>query len=165
MLSAGSTSFSYQAMVDLTAPIGTSLNNGIDLVWGSIAGANGDPDNGRNGEDGIGLLNDYTDSDSASVTTNADAAIDATKTVADLNAGVLFPGDILEYTVTLENLNGTLSGVVFSDLIPSNATYLPGSIVFGGVAQTDALDGDNADFDVSSANSVTVDIGEWWEAR
>ena len=80
-------------------------------------------------------------------------AITATKTVEDLNGGVVDPGDTLKYTVQVSNAAGLFDGatnVVLDDLIPANTTYVPGSLViFDGanpVSKTDALDEDTAEF-------------------
>ena len=52
-----------------------------------------------------------------------------TKTVADLNGGSTLPGDILEYTLTMTNTgNDIATGVVLTDAIPANTTYVPGSL-------------------------------------
>lgn len=127
-LAAGSTTFTYQARVDDDAVVGANLTNALDLEWAGLPGATGAADDGRNGDDGVGGLNNYVDSSAATVIPNTDAEIDATKTVVDLNGATVLPGDILEYTVTLTNTNGALSGVVFSDLIPVSTTYVPGTL-------------------------------------
>lgn len=127
----GTTSFSYQATVDPTAVVDLPISNNLRMTWASIPGATGAPDSGRNGSDGVGGLNDYADSDSATVTPTTSAFIDATKTVADLNGGDVLPGDTLEYTVVLNNTNGAVSGVVFTDTVPAQTTYVAGSLALG----------------------------------
>ena len=123
--------FSYTVRVDEDTPAGAALENHADMTWASLPGANGDPQNGRNGMDCPGL-NDYCDSSRASVTTTIDASIDAMKTVdltndADNDLQVT-PGDTLTYTVTLRNTDGNLGGVIFSDTLPPTTRYVGGSL-------------------------------------
>lgn len=78
--------------------------------------------------------------------------------VADPMGGVLLmPGSIMTYqiTVTLNGV-GTATGLAVSDPIPANVTYVPGSISVGGVAMTDAVDADSAQF---ATNTVSVALG------
>ncbi|MCP5507697.1 MAG: DUF4347 domain-containing protein [Chlamydiales bacterium] len=88
------------------------------------------------------------------------AALDITKTVSNITAPGedLYAGDTLEYEITITN-NGADFGddVVLSDLIPTNSTYVGGSLEItqnpGGStgAQTDGIGDDFADFDGSQA--------------
>lgn len=53
-----------------------------------------------------------------------------TKSVDDLNGGAVQPGDTLRYTVTATNSGGDdATNVVITDPIPSNTTFVPGSLV------------------------------------
>jgi uncharacterized repeat protein (TIGR01451 family) len=79
--------------------------------------------------------------------------ISVTKTVEDLNGGVVDPGDTLRYTVQVSNAAGLFDGatnVVLDDLIPGNTTYVPGSLEITAGAnagpKTDPLDADQAEF-------------------
>jgi len=58
--------------------------------------------------------------------------------------------------------SGTAEGLVVTDAIPANTTYLPGSLTLDTLPQTDADDVpvDNSDFNVTNANAVTVNIGD-----
>jgi uncharacterized repeat protein (TIGR01451 family) len=53
-----------------------------------------------------------------------------TKTAVDLNGGTTVPGDQVEYTMAITNsgLDPAIN-TVFSDIIPANTTYVPGSAV------------------------------------
>jgi uncharacterized repeat protein (TIGR01451 family)/fimbrial isopeptide formation D2 family protein len=124
------TSFSYQARINTNATANTSIPNTVSIKWASQSGADGTTTSGRNGGGGI---NDYTTSDSASVTPTASAVIDAGKTVAIVTdtapTGVANSGDVLEYTVTLKNSgSSTVNNVVFTDPIPANTTYVSTSV-------------------------------------
>jgi len=128
---AGATTITYQARVDNGAVVGALLVNNVAGVWGSIPGATGASDQGRNGSTAPASLNDYRASGTATLTPNANALIDAQKTVtiaidAD-SSGNLTPGDTLEYTVTLKNTGSAVSNTVFTDPIPANTTFVSGS--------------------------------------
>jgi uncharacterized repeat protein (TIGR01451 family) len=104
--------------------------------------------------------NDNTQTDAAVDTTTVDApALTINKAVDLANAD---PGDTLTYTVTITNNGaGDALNVVLRDPIPANTTYVAASITQDAAARTDVLDmpGDNADYDDSNANEVTVFIG------
>jgi uncharacterized repeat protein (TIGR01451 family)/fimbrial isopeptide formation D2 family protein len=61
-------------------------------------------------------------------TTVVTAFIEALKTVSDLDGGLVQPGDTLEYTITLMNSHGPVSGVTFTDNIPGSTSYVSGSL-------------------------------------
>ncbi len=58
--------------------------------------------------------------------------------------------------------SGMAEGLVITDVIPVNTTYVAGSITLDGVSQTDPDDAptDNSDFNVSALNAVTVTLGD-----
>ena len=70
------------------------------------------------------------------------------------------PGDVITYTIVLHN-TGTSpsSSVVLSDSIPTGMTYKAGSITLNTTPKTDANDGDEANFNVTTLNAVTVNVG------
>jgi fimbrial isopeptide formation D2 family protein/uncharacterized repeat protein (TIGR01451 family) len=54
---------------------------------------------------------------------------DMVKTVVDLNGGDVQPGDILEYTIAFSNTGGDFAdAAVLNDPIPTNTTFVPGSL-------------------------------------
>jgi uncharacterized repeat protein (TIGR01451 family) len=77
--------------------------------------------------------------------------------VDPLGGVLLMPGATMTYQiiVTLNGV-GTATGLAISDPIPANVTYVPGSITVGGVAMTDAVDADSAQF---ATNTVSVALG------
>lgn len=89
-----------------------------------------------------------------------------TKSVLDLNGGAVVAGDVLEYTLVFTNTgNDAAVNIVLQDPIPSNTTYVTGSIVLSSSStgmptgtRTDALDTDTARFDVTN-NRVVLNIG------
>ena len=58
--------------------------------------------------------------------------------------------------------SGLAQGLVITDVIPVNTTYLAGSITLDGTSQTDADDApaDNSDFNITAPNAVTVNLGD-----
>src|SRR5690606_27784868 len=81
------------------------------------------------------------------------------KSVEDLNGGVVAPGDVLRYTVTTEN-TGTDSSAetVLTDPLPAGVTYVPGSMqILEGAhpgPKTDAVGDDQADYDPATRTLV-----------
>ncbi len=124
-LIAGSRTFTYRARVEPTASVGSVQTNNLVLTWSSLPGATGSSSSGRTGSGGV---NDYIQTDSASVTVRAPAFIEAVKTVTDLNGGRVIPGETLQYNVALVNGPTTVTNVVFTDSLPAYVTYVPGSL-------------------------------------
>lgn len=88
-----------------------------------------------------------------------------TKTVANLTRqdGRNLPGDQLEYTIAAQNTgNDAALRVMVSDVVPTNATYVTGSIqVLTGPnvgAKTDAAGDDQAEY-VAATRTVTARLG------
>lgn len=70
------------------------------------------------------------------------------------------PGTVLTYSMLVTNGgSGAASAVVLTDAIPTNTTYVPGSITQDTVSKTDGVDGDNADQNGTTPGAVTVTIG------
>ncbi|WP_237722831.1 hypothetical protein [Singulisphaera acidiphila] len=89
--------------------------------------------------------------------------LQSTKTVTDLNGGFALQGDILEYSVTVENTGGDIAANVFlTDAIPANTTYIPGSLqIVSGAnsgAKSDGEGDDQAEFDAVN-NRVAFRLG------
>lgn len=55
--------------------------------------------------------------------------------------------------------SGTATGVVITDVIPANTTYVPGTLTLNSVALTDALDADAGDVGGTAIGTVTVRLG------
>jgi uncharacterized repeat protein (TIGR01451 family) len=67
------------------------------------------------------------------------------------------PGSIITYTlVATVSGNGTLSNLAINDPIPASTQYIVNSITLGGTAQTDAVDGDQGNF---NGTRVSVAVG------
>ncbi len=102
---------------------------------------------------------DPTKTDNALDTTTVTAPnMAVVKSVAPVGAQP--PGTTLTYTVVVTN-NGTgaANTVVMTDPIPTNTTYQAGTITYNAAARTDAADVDNADYNVTNAGKITVNVG------
>ena len=97
-----------------------------------------------------------------------DAVIELVKS-ADTSAGSK-PGDTITYAIQGRNIGtATAENVRVTDLIPSNTTYVPGSMRLGPIGGnygtatllTDTnTDGDGADYNLTTAGAVTVVWGD-----
>jgi uncharacterized repeat protein (TIGR01451 family)/fimbrial isopeptide formation D2 family protein len=128
-LVADNITITYRARVASNAAVGVPLSNSAVVTYGSIPGATGAANSGRNGSGGI---NDYTSAANASVTPNANAQIRGDKTVAMVvdadGSGNLTPGDTVEWTIVLTNNGPAVTNVVFTDTVPANTTYVASSL-------------------------------------
>lgn len=112
-----------------------------------------------------GAENTVTHTNSATLTvSNYITVLKSSAVISDpFNLGVnpkRVPGATVRYTLTVSNTRTTgATSVVVVDAMPANTTYVAGSITVGGAARTDASDGDNADYNVTNATSVTVSVG------
>ena len=71
------------------------------------------------------------------------------------------PGATIRYTITATVTgSGTATGVVITDLIPLNTTYIPNSLKLGGAALSDGADADAGDVGGTTAGMVTVSLGD-----
>lgn len=98
-------------------------------------------------------------SDASTFSTSVQAAvITALKSVSSASP---LPGEEVTYTITYSN-GGSAPGyvAVMSDTLSTGITYKPGTIRLNGVLKTDAGGDDQADFNVTGANRVTVNIGQ-----
>jgi uncharacterized repeat protein (TIGR01451 family) len=81
------------------------------------------------------------------------------KTSTDVNGGSLNPGDVLRYQVDYNNVgNDASTATQIVDAIPSNTIYKPGSLIINGVAKTDAVGDDEAEYDYVN-NRVVFRLG------
>ncbi|MFA6921287.1 MAG: hypothetical protein WC216_05545 [Gallionella sp.] len=71
----------------------------------------------------------------------------------------LMPAAIITYQIvaTLAG-SGTAGGLVITDPLPANTTYVANSIVVNGIAKTDAADADNAQF-ITASQTISISLG------
>lgn len=80
------------------------------------------------------------------------------KTVTDLNGLPAIPGDVLEYSIQVQNTGNDASlATVLQDVLPSGLTYQPGSLDLSG-AKTDAAGDDVAEY-VAATRTLTARLG------
>jgi uncharacterized repeat protein (TIGR01451 family) len=84
----------------------------------------------------------------------------ATNSSLDIDGGVVDPGDLLEYTLTVSNIGTDAArNVVLVDAIPADTTYVAGTITQDSDSRTDPVDADNADYDGTNPGAITVNVG------
>lgn len=134
---------------------------------GSYNGYNGNPYGGdatvlRTVGGGVAGVSYITTTVNAAVLTVAKSASVTAPAVYIGNGGGAtdpVPGAKITYTITYGNTGGgAASSVVIVDPIPANTTYLAGSILLNAVGNTDAVGGDECDYNGSNALSVTCNI-------
>jgi uncharacterized repeat protein (TIGR01451 family) len=111
---------------------------------------------------------DGTVSDSGTYNVSVlDAVLSVTKRIVDTTS--FQPGDVVTYAITGSNTGtATAEGVVITDAIPANTSYVTGSVRIGAVggsydtaaAQTDAAGDDMADYNITNAGKITVNWGD-----
>lgn len=74
-------------------------------------------------------------------------------------------GSTIRYTLAVTAAgSGTASGVVITDPIPANATYIAGTLTLNGAALTDAADADAGDVGGTTPGTATVGLGDLTDA-
>jgi uncharacterized repeat protein (TIGR01451 family) len=89
-----------------------------------------------------------------------------TKSVVDVNGGLVVPGDVLEYIINFANTgNDPATRTVVVDELPPNVTYVPNSIALSATssgmptgARTDAAGDDTAEY-VAGTNRIVARVG------
>ncbi|MDH5674368.1 MAG: DUF3344 domain-containing protein [Myxococcales bacterium] len=82
-----------------------------------------------------------------SITTFKPNFNESIKAAEDLNGGAVLAGDVLRYSIEIVNTgNDPAVGVVMEDPLPSGVEFVSGSLAVDGVAQTDAVDGDQGEY-------------------
>jgi uncharacterized repeat protein (TIGR01451 family) len=75
------------------------------------------------------------------------------------------PGATMTYSINVSVSGpGTATGVVITDPIPANTTYTAASLTLNAAALTDAADPDAGDVGDTTANTVTVNLGDLTQA-
>ncbi len=98
-----------------------------------------------------------------SISTFAPNFVASGKTLEDVNADLIEPGDVLEYTITVVNTGNDRSvNTVLTDPLPTGVTYVDESLVIvsgtNAGALTDASGDDQGEYDAGS-HTFTVRLG------
>jgi uncharacterized repeat protein (TIGR01451 family) len=112
-------------------------------------------------------------------TTGADSEVSGQYLVSSVTLGVAktqvvidqfggarpVPGARINYSIAVNATgSGTATGAVFSDNIPVNTTYVPGTLRLNGGALTDGADVDAGDFSTTPAPRIRVQLGNLTQA-
>ncbi len=149
-------------LVRVTAP--TTANNGqtsqVDLVATAVTGT-GDPGDvfPRAGEGGGDAVVGSSGADDNAlgqlIEVRATVTLVKTSSVVDPFSGTqVVPGSIITYSLaaTVDG-SGSVAGLVISDFIPANTTYVPGSLTFETAGLSDAND-----TDAGQASSAGIEV-------
>ena len=129
-----SVTISYDVRVQ-DGVLAQTLANSAVAQWTGTDGPNAFE---RNGTDGIGGLNDYITAPATATIGNL-PLLYAHKTAQiyeDFSSpGIVDPGDVLRYTIVLSN-SGAIpaTGVVLTDTVPDNTTYIADSLRLNGAS-------------------------------
>jgi uncharacterized repeat protein (TIGR01451 family) len=75
------------------------------------------------------------------------------------------PGARINYSIAVSATGtGTAAAAVFSDDIPANTTYVPGTLRLNGAGLTDGADVDAGDFSATPTARVRVTLGNLTQA-
>ena len=112
--SGATVNLTYQVLVNNPVPAGTtSITNTASIASTQTAAVN-------------------TTTATTNITASPNFSI-STKTVSDLNGGLVTTGDTLRYTIVVRNSgNMNATGIVVNDTVPANSTYVAGSITGTG---------------------------------
>lgn len=104
------------------------------------------------------------ESNVATITVEEGAVVSVAKSavVKDQSGGdKAVSGAIITYTLAVTVLgNGTAAGVVITDPIPANTTYMARTLRLDGSELSDVKDGDAGDVGGTTAETVTVTLGD-----
>jgi uncharacterized repeat protein (TIGR01451 family) len=126
---------------------------GVDTVFADSAGSSSG-DNARDGKHSAG--GSFT-----AVAAAVSVSMNKTVTVLDQWGGSQpIPGATLRYTITVfATGSGIANNVVFIDPLPVNTTPIPNTLRLNNSALTDIADGDAGDVGQTTANTITVRLG------
>lgn len=117
------------------------------------------------GDGGVDALVGTTGADAEADSTYvvADVTLTATKSQTILNqfgGAVPTPNATITYSVVISVTgSGSADNTVFTDNIPANTTYVPGSLRLNGAALTDGTDGDAGEYSAAAPARVRVVLG------
>lgn len=154
------------ANVQLAARAAVSGSNGATLVT-QTGGADNPAavdvvfaDTGATARDGIHEAADQYAIQSAALTVTKTATVVSDPFNGATNPKAI-PGAIVRYTVTVANGSTTTAAdaVALDDVIPTNTTYVPGTLTLNAAALTDANDADAGRYEAAPTPRIVVNAG------
>lgn len=93
-------------------------------------------------------------------------AANKSQTITDLSGGSrAVAGARINYQVVVSTTGaGSAASTTFSDLIPTNTTYVPGSLTLNSAALSDAADADAGEYNATPTAQVGVTLGSLTQA-
>ncbi|MFZ5563584.1 MAG: hypothetical protein ACOZBW_05980 [Thermodesulfobacteriota bacterium] len=154
-------------LCDIPSGPGADDTGNIRLTATSLAG-NGAPAGtviAGAGEGGTDAVVGTTGAKADAVGTYRAAVLAAAKSavVSDPYGGTaVVPGAVITYTivVSVSGAGATAIGVAVEDPVPDNSEYVAGSLTLNGSGLTDAADADAGDVGQTTADTVTVLLGD-----
>ncbi|MDZ7797056.1 MAG: DUF11 domain-containing protein [Candidatus Marinimicrobia bacterium] len=145
-----------ESIVTATSELAADAGYDLAVLVNNISGEDGSSETTT--VTATSQFNSAVSDDATIVTTISTSVIEVTMTADNQNPK---PGDIVTFTIDGANNGTALSkNVVVSIPIATNMTYVPGTITANGTSLTDAADGDSADYNITSSNTITVRWGD-----
>jgi uncharacterized repeat protein (TIGR01451 family) len=145
----GRTRLTAQARTGMGAPgtVYAAQGNGINgAVVDAVVGASGADD-----EDQIDYL----------ITGVSVTAVKTQAVIDQFGGSSPVPGARINYSIVINMTgSGTATAAVFSDEIPANTTYVPGTLSLNSTALSDAADADAGEFNSAAPARVRVTLGD-----
>ena len=136
----------YQVTIDNTVEPDQPLNSSSNLSWTSLPG---NQTGERNGDDGQGLLNDYSQNTSCLLTVNNPVALIKTNIE---NKTQFTIGETLFYDVNISILEGIIKNCVMFDTLPQGTSLVQANITNGNDNISYVLEGEPSPGDSGALN-------------
>jgi len=109
----------------------------------------------------VGTSGADSEADTSYLVTGVSLTANKTQTVVDQFGGVQpVPGARIDYSVVINVAgSGNATNAVFTDNIPANTTYVPGTLRLNTALLTDGVDTDAGDFTATTPAHVRVALG------
>ncbi len=119
---------------------------------------------GHDGVDAIVAMKGGARAEANGVYETADSRVDVAKeiitTVDKFGSSIFMPETEVGYRITIKVMGAIAKDLVITDPVPNGTSFVRGSVMVDGVAQTDVDDADSADFDSTTSKAVVVKLGD-----
>ncbi|QTD48525.1 isopeptide-forming domain-containing fimbrial protein [Sulfidibacter corallicola] len=152
-----SLTITYDVVVIDTAAVGAMLTNDVTATYDSLqAGGGRDGSTANSDDDNDADLNNYNESDSATLTLDASLAIQKTLNAIHPNNDFTI-GDLVEFDLRLDVLEGLTSNVTVTDVLPAGLDF----ITLVSIVASPNISFNGAGTAVEApAGTITVDLGD-----